>query len=166
MSFALFPCGFCLLAGRFGRNSGTDRADLARARPGKGKAMSVTFRSLGERTDVLGDCPCHSGGAGNHDMLDKSDVASLTANAINRMSRDELVRVIRVSKLPAMLCPAMDQNLPFHDQAVLTRLAFLARQCCRNQLGEGGFDRQAELGVTGEIDNPVNLPGQVHSRNN
>jgi hypothetical protein len=67
------------------------------------------------------------------EALEKSDIAELSATAINQMTRDELVRMIRVANLPALLRPELDRHLPFYDHAVLARLAHLARRCCCNQ---------------------------------
>jgi len=66
------------------------------------------------------------------EALEKSDIAELSATAINNMTCDELVRMIRVSKLSESLCPNLDEHLPFYDRTVLTRLAHLAQRCCRN----------------------------------
>jgi hypothetical protein len=65
------------------------------------------------------------------DALVKSDIAQLSATAINKMTCDELVRMIRVAKLPAVLCPNLDEHLPFYDRSVPMRLAHLAQRCCR-----------------------------------
>lgn len=67
------------------------------------------------------------------EALDKSDIAELSATAINNMTCDELVRMIRVAGLPDQLLPNLDERLPFYDPTVLARLAHLARRCCRNQ---------------------------------
>ena len=67
------------------------------------------------------------------EALDKSAVAELSATLINAMTRDELVRMIRVASLPVLLCPDLDRHLPFYDRETLTRLAYLARRCCENQ---------------------------------
>lgn len=61
------------------------------------------------------------------EALDMSDIAELSTTAINNMSCDELVRVIRVAGLPDQLCPNLDKRLPFYDHTTLTRLAHLAR---------------------------------------
>jgi len=70
---------------------------------------------------------------GGFEALEKSDIAELSVTTINRMTCDELVRMIRVAGLPDQLCPNLDKRLPFYDHAVLVRLAHLARRCCRNQ---------------------------------
>jgi len=64
------------------------------------------------------------------EALEKSDIAELSATAINNMNCDELVRMIRVAGLPVLLRPDLDQHLPFYDRTVLTRLAHLAQRCC------------------------------------
>ena len=60
------------------------------------------------------------------EALDKSDIAELSAEAINNMTCDELVRMIHVANLPDLLRSDLDQHLPFYDRTVLTRLAHLA----------------------------------------
>ena len=77
------------------------------------------------------------------EALDKWTVAELGAAVINDMTNDELVRMIRVADLPTLLRPDLDQHLPFCDQMVLTRLAFLARRCCCNQ-GQGLLGKDTE----------------------
>ena len=77
------------------------------------------------------------------EALDKSDIAELSFAAINNMTCDELVRMIRVAKLPDLLCPNLDEHLPFYDHALLTRLAHLAQRCCRNH-GTGSLGEDAE----------------------
>jgi len=67
------------------------------------------------------------------EALEKSDIAELSATAINKMTCNELVRMIRVAELPALLCPNLDEHLRFYDHTVLTKLAHLAQRCCRNQ---------------------------------
>ena len=81
---------------------------------------------LGFRRSPVGNDMCEA--------LDKLTVAALGAAVINDMTNDELVRMIRVADLPTLLRPDLDQHLPFCDQMVLTRLAFLARRCCCNQV--------------------------------
>lgn len=65
--------------------------------------------------------------------LDPSTIAELNAATINGMSCEELVRMIRAADLPARLRSDLDQHLPFYDHTVLTRLAHLARRCCRTR---------------------------------
>jgi hypothetical protein len=77
------------------------------------------------------------------EALEQSDIAELSATAIDKMTSDELVRMIRVANLPGLLCPDLDEHLPFYEHAVLTRLAHLARRCCRNQR-PGSFATDAE----------------------
>jgi len=67
------------------------------------------------------------------EALDKSDIAELSATAINNMTCDELVRMIRVANLRNLLRPDLVRDLPFYDHTVLTRLAHLAQRCCRNK---------------------------------
>lgn len=65
------------------------------------------------------------------DALEKSDIAQLSATAINKMTCNELVRMIRVANLAALLCSNLDEHLPFYERSVLMRLAHLAQRCCR-----------------------------------
>ena len=64
---------------------------------------------------------------------DKSEIAELTGIEIGRMTCSELVGLIRAAELPASLRPGLDRRLEFLDREQLSRLAFLARRCCRNQ---------------------------------
>lgn len=66
------------------------------------------------------------------EALDQSDVAELSPVQISRMTRDELVRVIRAAQLP-LVRPEIDEQLEFYDRPTLVRLVYLARRCCRNQ---------------------------------
>jgi len=77
------------------------------------------------------------------EALDKSDIAELSAAAINNMTCDELVRMIRVSNLPTLLRSDIDQHLPFYDHTALTRLAHLAQRCCRSH-GQRSVGKDAE----------------------
>lgn len=77
------------------------------------------------------------------EALEKSDIAELSDTAINQMTCDELVRMIRFANLPALLRPELDRHLPFYDHLALTRLAHLARRCCCNQR-PGSFRTDAE----------------------
>lgn len=68
------------------------------------------------------------------EALDKSSVAELTALMIDDMSCDELFRVICASELPRLLCFDVWWNISLHARETLRRLAYLARQCCQNQV--------------------------------
>jgi hypothetical protein len=92
--------------------------------------MTVNTVPGGDRRDIATDFPQRYARDARFEALDKSDVAELSATAINKMTRNELVRMIRVANLPALLRPDLDRHLPFYDHAVLTRLAHLARRCC------------------------------------
>jgi hypothetical protein len=96
----------------------------------------------GRKRDLkeLRQAPCQSN---TLEALDKSDIAESSATAINNMTCDELVRMIRVAGLPDRLCPNLDKHLPFYDRTVLTRLAHLASRCCRSQ-GPGSLGKDAE----------------------
>lgn len=64
--------------------------------------------------------------------LDDATIAEFSLITIAQMTRDELVQVIRASRLP-LLTAACDEHLEFHDRATLERLVCLARRCCRNR---------------------------------
>lgn len=67
------------------------------------------------------------------EALDDSLIAELPDGAIDRMERDELVRVIEAAGLP--LPPGFGAGrLRLRDTGLLRRLAFLARLCCRNRV--------------------------------
>lgn len=65
--------------------------------------------------------------------LEKSDIAELSSTAINRMTCDELLRVVQVAELPQSMTPNRKPALPSGDRETLLRLAHLARRCCQNQ---------------------------------
>jgi hypothetical protein len=105
--------------------------------------MTVKSQARDDRKAVLKDfrrslAPCDT-----FEALDKSDIAELSDATINDMTCDELVRMIRVAKLPDLLGCDLDRHLPFYDHPVLTRLAHLARQCCRKQ-ESGSLGKDAE----------------------
>ena len=64
-----------------------------------------------------------SGGA-----LDPATIAELSSRQISRMTRPELVRVVRAGRLPSL--GARPERL---DRATLERLAYLARLSCRRR---------------------------------
>ncbi|HTI52233.1 MAG TPA: hypothetical protein VL475_14820 [Planctomycetaceae bacterium] len=66
------------------------------------------------------------------EMLDDAKIAALSRITIAQMNRDELLRVIRASRLP-LLTTTSDEHLEFHDRNTLERLVYLARRCCRNR---------------------------------
>lgn len=65
--------------------------------------------------------------------FDKSTVADLSESAINRMTREELIEVIRAADLTDALHSDFEERLQFYDRPTLSRMAYLGRQCCRNQ---------------------------------
>ena len=68
------------------------------------------------------------------ESLDKSTIAELSSATIERMTRDELLRVIRASCLPARhFTPESAKHWELLDEPALKRLAYLARRCCQNQ---------------------------------
>lgn len=67
----------------------------------------------------------------SEEALDKVSVAELPGSAIDEMEREELIRVIRVARLP----PACGSPcLSFFDLDLLRRLAYLAKKCCQTQI--------------------------------
>jgi len=68
---------------------------------------------------------------GDAEALDDETIADFSPVTISRMTPDELVRVIRASRLP--LTAASDERLEFHDRKTLERLAHLARRCCHHR---------------------------------
>jgi hypothetical protein len=67
------------------------------------------------------------------EALDDSLIAELPDDVIARMTRDELVRVIRAADLPLPTGYDADR-LRLQSQRTLARLAFLARLACRNRV--------------------------------
>ena len=67
------------------------------------------------------------------DALDKSAIVELSATLIDKMTRNELIRMIRASELPSMLGPELQQRLEFQDGDTLVRLAHLAWRYCQNE---------------------------------
>jgi hypothetical protein len=67
------------------------------------------------------------------EALDKSAVAELSAETLNEMTCEELVRVIGAADLSTWLTRDRRPQLPRGDRDALLRMAFLARRCCRNQ---------------------------------
>ncbi len=94
--------------------------------------MTVNSLARDDRKGVLKNFRWNPARRDKFEALEKSDIAELSAAVINDMTCDELVRLIRVANLPTMLCPDLDQHLPFYDRTVLARLAHLAQRCCRN----------------------------------
>lgn len=65
------------------------------------------------------------------EALDKSAIAELSAGLIDRMTCDELVRIIRAAEVPVLGRPDLYGRLPFYDRETLQRLAHVARRCCQ-----------------------------------
>lgn len=84
--------------------------------------------TLHRSDDTLDDAEIQS-----ENGLDKSAVAELSDSAIDNMTCDELVRVIRAASLIDALHSNFDRRLPYYDRTTLRRMAYLARRCCRNQ---------------------------------
>jgi len=66
------------------------------------------------------------------EALDDAKIANLSLLQISQMAGDELVRVIRASRLP-LLTTASDEHLEFHDRKTLERLVHLGRRCCHHR---------------------------------
>jgi hypothetical protein len=64
--------------------------------------------------------------------LDQGTIADLRPTRIAQMTRDELVRMIRIADLP-FLSAETYEHLALHDRQTLERLANLARKCCVNR---------------------------------
>lgn len=65
--------------------------------------------------------------------FDKRAISGLTVAEIHGMSADELIDLIRAAGVMAHLQAEVARRLEFQEHQSLTRLAFLARQYCRNQ---------------------------------
>ena len=110
--------------------------------------MTVKTLARDDRRSVRTDTGRRPSRCDGLEALEKSDIAALSATAVNKMTCDELVRMIRVANLPDMLCPDLDQHLPFYDRTVLTRLAHLAQRCCRTQ-GQGSLGKESKQVLCG-----------------
>lgn len=65
-------------------------------------------------------------------VFDEAAIASLSHDEIAQKSRQELIAIIRASRLPTFQ-PSLEPHLDFYDCRTLQRLAHLARRCCRNR---------------------------------
>lgn len=66
------------------------------------------------------------------EALDKGIVAEIPSSQIPRMTRDELIRMVRAVHV-VLPQPHVADKLELCDRRTLERLAHLARRCCRNQ---------------------------------
>lgn len=66
--------------------------------------------------------------------LDNATIAKLGCDEISRMTCEELVRVIRGSRLP-LIDAERDRHLPNYGRDTLERLTYFARWCCQNRQG-------------------------------
>jgi hypothetical protein len=64
--------------------------------------------------------------------FDRAAIARLSCADIQGLSCEELVRIVRTAPPPTVL-PPMLARLEFQNREILERLAFLARECCRNR---------------------------------
>ena len=69
----------------------------------------------------------------SHPGLIRTAIANLQDHEIGLMSREDLVDVIRLSSLP-FLSGDVCRRLEYLSDKTLSRLTFLVRRCCRNQL--------------------------------
>jgi hypothetical protein len=69
---------------------------------------------------------------GAAEVLDDATIADLSAIKITHMTPDELMRVIRASRLP-LLTAASDEHLEFTGRKTLELLVYLAQCCCRKR---------------------------------
>ena len=70
----------------------------------------------------------------------KNDIVNLSLAQIRKMSREELIALIRLADVPLLHGGAM-VHLPYADRDTLERLAFLAQRMLRNQ---GGHNNRPE----------------------
>jgi hypothetical protein len=66
------------------------------------------------------------------DALDKRQIAELSSMQITRMTRDELIRIVRTARMELLHRDIAD-HIELYDRATLERLVHLARRCCRNR---------------------------------
>lgn len=95
--------------------------------------MRLMTTSVQDRGTVAESCSVFSAESELREALDKATIADLSAETIDEMTRDELVRVIISADVPVLRHADVQQHLPFFDRDTLTQLAHLAQQCCQNQ---------------------------------
>ncbi len=72
----------------------------------------------------------------NFAELDQEDIATLSDRILDRMDRDELIRVIMSCHyFPASSRHA--EHVPLYDTSTLRQLAYQSRRCCRHRCGMG-----------------------------
>ena len=64
--------------------------------------------------------------------FDRERIAGLSTVDIYDLTSEDLVDVVRAADVP-FLPSEVQGRLEFQDRCVLERLAFLARECCRNR---------------------------------
>ena len=62
----------------------------------------------------------------------KAEIAFLSLAQIRRMSREELIAVIRIAAVP-LFRGSVVEHLPYSDRDTLEKLVFLARRTVENQ---------------------------------
>ena len=79
------------------------------------------------------------------EALDRTSIAELSATLIDRMTCEELVRLIRVAALPTLGGAEFQRRLPYYDRETLKRLAHLAWRCCQQKTCDSSRDESAEV---------------------
>ena len=64
--------------------------------------------------------------------FDRTTIAALSCADIHGLTCDDLVRIVRAAPPPTLLADTLE-HLEFQNREILERLAFLARECCRNR---------------------------------
>ena len=64
------------------------------------------------------------------EALDRATIAEISSSDIERMTSEELARVVWAAELPH-LPPAVESRLDYRDRPTLEKLAHQARLCCR-----------------------------------
>lgn len=66
------------------------------------------------------------------EALDRDAIGELSSDLIDRMTCEELARVIRASGVAELERWDCDGHLGLYDRTTLVRLAHLARRCCQH----------------------------------
>jgi hypothetical protein len=72
------------------------------------------------------------------EVLDSATIAEISSSDIERMTSEELARVVWAADLPH-LPPVVESRLDYRDRPTLEKLAHQARLCCR-------YDEEAHHG--------------------
>ena len=121
-----------------GDETGIPRINLVAG--GADRAVKATLEKNGEQATHLSENYILAHGPqnvppqpGRVEALDRTSIAEMSATLIDKMTHDELVRVIGASRLPTLRRADLQDRLPFYDRDTLLRLAHLARRCCQNR---------------------------------